>query len=451
VTAEAIGERLLSVEEARSAVLAEIAGPTDIEYAYLSEARGRVLAEDVMSLTALPPWDNSAMDGYAIRASDVAAATEAEPVRLEVIGEVRAGQEAEREVERGTAIRIATGAQIPPRADAVVQVELTTPADADGAPIGPRGRDAAGPIPAGVLVHQAVRAGTAIRRTGDDLPEATAILPAGTLLGPAAIALAAGSGNDQLAVHRRPRVGILATGDEVRAAGRPLGPAGIPDANGPGLAALAEEAGADAFVLGIAADRLEDLRARLRIARHGDVDAVIVSGGVSVGPYDHVRAAFAEIGRMELWRVAVQPGKPFAFGVVDRPDGGRTLLFGLPGNPVSSFVTFELFVRPALRRLVGLPEHRLVRPLDRAVLVEGATKSRGRRAFLRVVADRDAAGAPVRDDGGRVTIRLAGGGRGQGSHVLSALAIAEALAIVPEELEDVPAGTAVDLWWLDRD
>ena len=445
------GDRLLSVEDARAAVLAEIDGPTDTEIVYLSEARGRVLAEDVMSLTALPPWDNSAMDGYAIRSADVAAATDAQPVRLEVIGEVRAGTAPERAVERGTAIRIATGAPVPPRADAVVQVELTTPADASGAPAGERGRDAAGPLPAAVLVHEAIRAGTAIRRAGDDLPEAIAILGAGTRIGPAAVALAAGSGNETLSVHRRPTVGILATGDEVRAAGRALGPAGIPDANGPGLAALADEAGGHAYNLGIAADRLEDVRARLQIARFGDVDAVVVSGGVSVGPYDVVRAAFAEIGRMELWRVAVQPGKPFAFGVVDRPDGGRTLLFGLPGNPVSSFVTFELFVRPAIRKLAGYPPERLVRSSDRAVLLEPATKATGRRAFLRVVAERDATGAPERDDRGRVRVRLAGGGRGQGSHVLSALAIAEALAIVPESVDGLPAGGEVELWWLDRD
>jgi molybdopterin molybdotransferase len=178
---------------------------------------------------------------------------------------------------------------------------------------------------------------------------------------------------------------------------------------------------------------------------------IVVSGGVSVGPYDVVRAAFAEIGRMELWRVAVQPGKPFAFGVVDRPGGGRTLLFGLPGNPVSSFVTFELFVRPAIRRLAGLPPARLLRSPDRAVLVEPVSKSPGRRAYLRVVAERDEAGGPLRDDGGRVHVRLAGGGRGQGSHVLSALALAEALAIVPETVDSLPAGAPVELWWLDRD
>jgi molybdenum cofactor synthesis domain-containing protein len=265
------------------------------------------------------------------------------------------------------------------------------------------------------------------------------------------VALAAGSGNETLRVHRRPRVGVIATGDEVRPAGRDLGEAGIPDANGPGLAALADEAGAEAFNLGIAADRLDDVRARLAIARYGDVDAVIVSGGVSVGPYDVVRAAFEEIGRMELWRVAVQPGKPFAFGVVERPDGSRTLLFGLPGNPVSTFVTFELFVRPAIRMLSGYPSDRLVRSTDRAVLRDDVSKSPGRRAFLRVVCERDAKGSTVRDADGRVPVRLAGGARGQGSHVLSALAVADALAIVPESVDGLPAGAPVDLWWLDRD
>ena len=446
-----VSDRLLTVEEARDAVLRAIAGPTEPELAFLSEARGRILAEDVMSLTALPPWDNSAMDGYAIQAADVAGATEDAPTVLRVAGDVRAGAAPDREVERGTAIRIATGAPIPPRADAVVQVELTTPADADGAAAGERGRDAAGPLPAAVLVHAATRTGTAIRRAGDDLPEATAILRAGTRLTPAAIALAAGSGNGSVMVHRKPRIGIMATGDEVRAAGRDLGPAGIPDANGPGLSALAEEAGAEAFNYGIAADRLDDVRARLLSARAGEIDAMIVSGGVSVGPYDVVRAAFAEIGRMELWRVAVQPGKPFAFGVVERGDVGRTLLFGLPGNPVSSFVTFELFVRPAIRRLAGLPPDRLVRSVDRGVLRDDVTKATGRRAFLRVVTERDAQGGTVRDADGRVPVRLAGGGRGQGSHVLSALAAADALAIVPESVDALAAGSPVDLWWLDRD
>ena len=444
-------DRLLSVEEARAAVLASISGPTEDELLYLADARGRILAEDVMSLTALPPWDNSAMDGYAVRSADVATATDAAPVRLDVIAEVRAGSAPETEVRRGTAIRIATGAPVPPGADAVVQVELTTPASADGMPAGERGRDATGPLPAAVLVHAAVAPGTAIRRAGDDLPEAASVLAAGTRVTPAAIALAAGSGNPTLRVHRRPRVGVLATGDEIRAPGRDLGPAGIPDANGPGLMALIEEAGAEPTTLGIARDRLEDVRARLNAARHADLDAIIVSGGVSVGPYDVVRAAFAEVGRIDLWRVAVQPGKPFAFGTDERPDGRRTLLFGLPGNPVSTFVTFELFVRPAIRRLAGVPEDRLLRPIDRAVLVDAATKSPGRRAFLRVIAERDAVGAPIRDAEGRVRVRLAGGSAGQGSHVLSALALADGLAVVPEALDRLAPGSPVDLWWIDLD
>ena len=189
-------DRLLSVEEARSAVLAAIAAPTAAELAYLTEARGRILAEDVISLTALPPWDNSAMDGYAIRAADVATAGEDEPVRLDVVGEVRAGSAPDAPVERGTAIRIATGAPIPPGADTVVQVELTTPAAADGSAAGERGRDAAGPLPAAVLVHAAVASGTAIRRAGDDLPDGFPILFAGTRLTAAAIGLAAGTGHE---------------------------------------------------------------------------------------------------------------------------------------------------------------------------------------------------------------------------------------------------------------
>ncbi len=172
----------------------------------------------------------------------------------------------------------------------------------------------------------------------------------------------------------------------------------------------------------------------------------MISGGVSVGPFDVVKTAIDQIGRMDLWRVAVQPGKPFAFGTAPRPSGGPdVLLFGLPGNPVSSFVTFELFVRPALRRLAGRRD--LLRPADRAVLLEPVTKSHGRRAFLRVVSERDDAGTPNRDGQGRVKVRLAGG---QGSHVISALAHADGLAIIPEADDELPAGAPVALWWLDQ-
>ena len=444
-------ERLLTVGEARAAVLAAVPGPVATEIAWLSEALGRVVSEPVVARTALPPWDNSAMDGYAIRASDTAGASEDAPVRLEVVGEVRAGSAPDAQVPRGGAIRIATGAPLPPRADAVVQVELTTPLGPDGRQAGPRGRDAGGPLPPAVFVHASIDRGAAVRRSGSDLAAGTTILEPGQVLTAAAVGLAAGAGIDQLPVHRRPRVDVLATGDEIRAPGRDLGPAGIPDANGPGLMALVEAAGGHANTLGIAKDRLEDVHSRLCAALVDGADAVVVSGGVSVGPYDVVKLAFEKIGRIDLWRVAVQPGKPFAFGTAERDDGSRILLFGLPGNPVSSFVTFELFVRPAIRALAGYPPNRLLRPVDRAVLVEGVSKSHGRRAFIRVIAARDAAGTPIRDEHGRVRVRMAGGASGQGSHVLSALAVADALAVVPEADDELPAGADVELWWLDRD
>ena len=438
---------LRSVEGAREAILSALPGPVGEETVGIDDALGRVLSRPVVAAVTLPPWDNSAMDGYAIRADDVAAATEEAPVRLVVTGEVPAGGVANLAVEHRTAIRIATGAPIPPGADAVVPVEQTTPLDAAGSP-GERGRDAAGPVPAAILVHDPGRPGAHVRRRGSDLVEGEEILTPGSALTAAAIALAAGAGLPRLEVRRRPRIAVLATGNEVRAAGSDLGDAGIPDANGPGLRALVESTGADAVPLGIAVDELADVVARLEGALAENVDAIVVAGGVSVGPYDVVKVAFETIGRMDLWRVAVQPGKPFAFGTAERADGGTTLLFGMPGNPVSTFVTFELFVRPTIRALAGRRD--LYRPVDRGVLLDEVRTAAARRAFLRVTAERDADGSPRRDPAGRVQLRLSRGPAGQGSHVLSALATADALAIVPEEVEVHPAGDSVALWWLDQ-
>jgi molybdopterin molybdotransferase len=448
---------LRSVDAAHDAVLATVAGPTESEVVGLIDALGRVLAADVVAELDLPPWDNSAMDGYAVRFADLASASESTPVRLRVAGDIPAGIVPRDRVEPGMALRIATGAPIPSGADTVIQVELTSPADADGstpAPPAPPGRDAGGSLPAAILAYRAVAAGTAIRRAGSDLHRGDRVLEAGSKMRPAAIAVAAGVGLQHVSVRRRPIVGVLATGDEVRAAGQPLGEAGIPDANGPALMALVEDAGGDPRFLGIAADRIEDVRARLCAGLAEDPDVVIVSGGVSVGPYDHVRAAFTEIGEISLWRVAVQPGKPFAFGTTrsggpaGRPDRDRAvLLFGLPGNPVSTFVTFELFIRPALLALVGRRDAR--RSVDRAVLLDEARTSNGRRAFLRVTAERDATGAVIRDDSGRARVRLSRGPAGQGSHVLSALAAADGLAVIPEEVTVHRAGDPVVLWWLD--
>jgi len=448
------GDALRSLEVTLDTVLGAIAGPTEPESVWLFDALGRTLATDVVSGIDLPPWDNSAMDGYAIRSIDVGKAAPGEPVSLRVIGDLAAGAAPAIAVARGTAVRIATGARLPPGADAVVPVELTVPADDAGHRLGPASRDATGPTPPVVLVEVALTPGGSIRRAASDLGRGERVLEAGTVVRPAAIAIAAGVGIERLDLHRRPIVGVLATGDEIRAPGQPLGDAGIPDANGPALMALVAEAGGDPRSLGIAADRLEDVRARLCAGLAENPDLIVVSGGVSVGPYDHVRAAFAEIGTVDLWRVAVQPGKPFAFGTTrsggpdDRPERKvPVLLFGLPGNPVSTFVTFELFVRPAILALAG--RHDLRRPIDRGRLLDEARTSEGRRAFLRVRALRDEVGAVVRDAEGRAMVHLSGGPAGQGSHVLSGLASADALAVVPEDVTVHRAGDPVDLWWLD--
>jgi len=443
MTAPLVAE-LLSVEAARDAILSDVV-PLDRERIRTAAALGRVVAEQIAARISLPPWANSAMDGYAVRAADTSHATEDMPVELRVIDDIRAGAAPTTDVLPGTAVRIATGAPVPKGADAVVPVEHTTPLDATGQP-GPRGRDATGPLPSGCLVHEPVTPGGSVREAGSDLRAGATLLDAGSAMTAASIALVAGAGVDEIRVHQRPRVGVLATGDEVRAPGQPLGSAGIPDANGPGLRAQVTAAGAEAIDLGIATDDLPDVLKRLRGGIEVGADVLIVSGGVSVGPYDVVKTAIETIGQVDLWRVAVQPGKPFAFGTAPRPDGGaRILVFGLPGNPVSSAVTFELFVRPAIRRLAGRLD--LFRPVDKAVLEQSMTKSRGRRAFLRVESLRNDDGAPLRDEHGRVRVRLAGG---QGSHVISALAAADALAIVPEADDSLPAGAEVAIWWLDQ-
>jgi len=438
------GDRLLTVEEAQAAVLNGLEPLADTEVLDAELAIGRVLAAPVAAATSLPPWDNSAMDGYALRAADSAGATDAAPVSVPITGEVAAGGLLAGTVAPGTAFRIATGAPLPPGADAVIPVELTTPLDATGV-VGSRGREASGPLPARILLHAEVAPGNAVRRAGSDVTLGAGLAVAGDLVTPALVALVAGAGEPRVSVRRRPVVAVMATGDEVRRPGEPLGASGIPDANGPGLRALVRDAGATPLDLGIAADRMEDVEPRLARGL-AEADAIVVAGGVSVGPYDVVRLAFDRVGHVALWKVAVQPGKPFAFGHAVVPGRDRpVLLFGLPGNPVSAFVTFELFVRPALRRLAGLA--RLHRPADRAVLLDPVRKSAGRRGYQRVIALRDAAGSPVRDAEGRVQVRLAGG---QGSHVISALAVADALAVVPEPPDHVDAGTEVELRWLDR-
>jgi molybdopterin molybdotransferase len=435
-------EPMLSVEAAQERVRAAAGGPLPDEEVALDEAVGRVLAAPVRSGLDLPPWDNSSMDGFAVHAADVAMASPDAPIRLRVVGEVRAGGSADVEVPAGSAVRIATGARVPASADAIVPVENTLVAGAG--PFRSPGFEAAEPVPEACLVAAAVAPGAYIRRRGEDVRSGAEVLVPGRRIGPAHIAMAAAAGAGVLRVHRRPVAGVLSTGDELRSLGQPLGESGIPDANRPGLLAMCRAAGADVLDLGIAADSLDAVLAALRPAI-GRLDLLIVSGGVSVGPYDVVRSAFESIGRVDLWRVAVQPGKPFAFGRSDpRPgDGRQVLLFGLPGNPVSALVTFELFVKPALQRISGVTMPEL--DSDRAVTEDPLSKAPGRRGYLRVTVARDERGSPMRDEKGLLRVRRAGG---QGSHMLGAMAAAEALAIVPEAADGIEPGSEVEILWL---
>ena len=405
---------MLSVEDARAQMLDGLTSLAAEEVA-LEDGLRRVVADTIVSATTLPLWDNSAMDGFAVRSSDVA-----QPATLRVIGEVAAGAAPTVTVAVGTAVRILTGAPIPAGGDAVVPVE-----DTDAAP-------GVVDLPATVAIRTAVAAGAHIRRAGSDLRAGQRILDPGTELTPAALSVAAAGGYATLPVHGRPRVCVLATGDELVAAGTPLGAAQIPDSNTPGLLAAARDAGAVTRSLGIACYTFESVRAAL-LEGLAWADVIVASGGVSVGAHDIVKDAFASVGRIDLWRIAVQPGKPLAFGRA--PAAGRTgdvLLFGLPGNPVSSLVTFELFVRPVLRRLAGHADV-LGRETVTATLSDAVRKAPGRRAFIRV---------RLEHDGASWRASLAGG---QESHMLSALAAADGLAIIPETIDSVAAGTTVEV------
>ena len=417
-----MSEALIPVEEALAMMLDGVV-PLPPETVGVDEAVGRVLAEPLAALMTLPPWDNSAMDGFAVRSADVAAATAGAPVRLRVVGEAAAGHAPAGTVGPGTAMRILTGAMLPDGADAVVPVEETDAAEG------------VADLPTSVGILARAAAGQHVRRAGSDLHAGDALLAPGTRMSPQSLALVVAGGHGRLVVHRRPRVAVLATGDELMEPGAPLGPGQIHDSNSPALAAQARALGAEVRRLGVARDTLPAVEAALRDAIAW-ADLVVCSGGVSVGARDVVKDAFARLGQMDLWRVAVQPGKPLAFGRATAADGRAVLLFGLPGNPVSSFVTFEIFVRPVLRALAGNRE-----PTARAVvparLTEAVTKGARRRAVLRVMLEPDA------ERPGAWLAHLAGS---QGSHVLSALAAADGLAVVSENVDGLPAGAQVEVW-----
>ncbi|MGW7021850.1 gephyrin-like molybdotransferase Glp [Streptomyces decoyicus] len=423
-------DRVWSVAEHLEDVLSKIAPLDPIELQIL-EAQGCVLVEDITVPVALPPFDNSSMDGYAVRAADVEGATEEAPVALTVIGDVAAGSGELPEVGPGQAARIMTGAPLPPGADAVVPVEWTDGGTGEGPAATMRAHSAAPQDAAGeVRVHRPAAAGAHIRARGSDVTEGEPALRAGTVLGPSQIGLLAAIGRGTVKVRPRPRVVVMSTGSELVQPGEALGPGQIHDSNSFQLTAAARAAGAIPYRVGAVADDAETLRSTLedQLIR---ADILVTSGGVSVGAYDVVKetltALSAEDGTVEFRKLAMQPGKPQGFGLIG-PD--RIPLLALPGNPVSSYVSFELFVRPAIRALMGLPEvHRPTTPARCTDAI--ASSPQGKRQFLRGSYDADAG-----------TVTPVGGA---GSHLIKAMAHANALIIVPEETTEVAAGADVDV------
>lgn len=402
-----------SVEEHLQSVLAGVVplSPLDVT---LVDARGCVLAEDVTAPWPLPPFDNASMDGYAVKASDVLAASDGKPVTLRVIDDVPAGYRASVELREGAAIRIMTGAPLPEGAEAIVPLEWTD-----------------GGMPE-VKITRSVNRGAHVRRRGDDIPLGEVVATSGTVLGPREIALLAAVGRGRVSVHPQPRVVIISTGSELVEPGQPLSPGLVTDSNGVTIAAAVQEAGAIAYRVGPLVDDAPTLLAALedQLVR---ADLIVTTGGVSAGAYDTVKAVLSRLGTVDFTKVAMQPGMPQGHGTLG-PD--LTPIFTLPGNPVSAYVSFEVFVRPVIRRMLG--HDRIYRPVVRAVLAEPLASPVGKRQFAR---------GHLQVEDGRYVVRPAGG---QGSHMLGALAKANALVVVPEDVAEVKPGTAVAVLRLDE-
>jgi molybdopterin molybdotransferase len=401
---------LIEITEARRRVL-ERCKPLADEGVTLEQALGRVLAEDVTSGDDVPGFDNSAMDGFAVQAADTRGATPTKPATLRVVDESRAGAPASARLGVGEAIAISTGGMLPAGADAVVRVEDTAPADG------------------GVDVAVEVDPGRDVRRAGDDLRAGERVLFTGSTLGPAELGVLASVGRESIRCSRRPRVAVLTTGDELLAPSEPLRPGGVRNTNAYSVSALVARAGAELASVDTAADDPAAVRAGVQRALGADV--AVVCGGVSVGEHDAVRPAFAALGAEEVfWGVALRPGRPTWFGVhAGGPGDGGALIFGLPGNPVSAVVTFILLARPAIRALLGAPPADPLRAT--AVLDDAYEKLPGRAHAVRCRLE-------LRDDGWHA--RPTGD---QGSHVLTSMLGADALAIVPTESGSVPAGERV--------
>jgi len=404
----------VSVDDHLSRILGRIRPLAPYSHSLL-DAVGRPTVADVIARRPLPSFDNSSMDGYAVRAADVATAAPNAPVSLPVVADIHAGDGASRVLKPGTAMRIMTGAPVPAGADAIVPVEATD---------------------SGVVQVQVMGTATAaafIRRVGEDIAAGDVVLPAGTVVGPRHVGLLAGLGIDRIEVRPRPRVVVISTGAELVEPGRPLGPGAIHDANSYLLTAAVRATGAIAYRVA-----LDDDDPRRFLAAMDDqlvrADLVVTTGGVSKGTRDVVKEALRPTGTVWFGEVGMQPGKPQGFGLVGE-DG--IPLFALPGNPASAYVSFEVFVAPALRRMIGrTPESR---PLFRAVLGEAVRSMPGKRQFLR--------GDVTLGPGGAKVVPVGG----PGSHLLGGLGAANALIVLDEATTSVDAGTPVPVMLLDRD
>jgi molybdopterin molybdotransferase len=393
------------LEDAQTFVLSQCPPnePVGVDF---SDAEGLVLAADVVAAEQVPPFDNTAVDGYCVRAADVATAA-SEPVELPVVGEVAAGAHTTHVLQRGEAIRIMTGAPLPAGADAVVMVEDTERVGDDR-----------------VRISASVDVGAAIRRAGDDVQPGDLLFEAGTVVTPAIVGVLASVNARRVQVHPRVRVAVMSTGDELVEDGRPLQPGEIRESNRRMLAGLLRDAGCEVVDLGTVRDDEAALESVLLRAA-ASCDAIVTSGGVSMGDYDVVKAVLGEIAEMTWMQIAIKPAKPFAFGILD-----GTPVFGLPGNPVSSIVSFEMLARPALRRMMG--HRRLARPSLIAVADDGLPRREdGKVHLMRVTAEFG--------DDGRCHVRPA---RAQGSHQLAATALSNAIAIVPDG-DGIPSGADV--------
>jgi molybdopterin molybdotransferase len=402
---------MISVEEALERILAQIT-PLTVTQVPLPEALGLVLAEDVISHEDIPPFANSAMDGFALLSQD-SQLRDGQPPRLRVTGGVAAGYVADHAVEPGTAMRIMTGAPVPPGADTVIQVELTR---------------SEGPESEWVEILQYVEPGNNIRPAGEDMRRGQTVLFRGTEIGPWEIGVLATLGWASVPVIRHPRVAILGTGDEVIDVDEPLRPGKIRNSNSYLLEAAVRRAGAEPQRLGVARDTVESLREKFTEAVRCDL--IITSGGVSVGEFDLVKNIMTEQGEIHFWRINMRPGKPVAFGHI-----GSVPLLGLPGNPVSAAVTFELFVRPVIRKMLG--HTHLVRPQVNVVVENGVSERVMRRHYVR---------AHVEWRDGRFVAHTTGN---QGSNIMTSLLNANALVIVPEGGTEVHPGDTAKAIMLD--